>query len=246
MFGIIIQARMTSTRLPGKVLKPFQDNSTILGRLCKNLKLLNLPMIIATSTNPDDDRIVEFCKKNKIQYFRGEEQNVLKRFLDAGKLLKCEYFIRICADNPFFQIHSLEPLMEVLKKNKHLDYVSYKNNAGLPAIKTHWGLFGEIVSFKSLLKAYHLTNETLFLEHVTNFIYGNLDIFNVCLLKAPTEIINREDVRFTVDNQEDFENAQEILKHIGDDYTLTNLLEIVKHNQILSKKMIKNINKYSK
>ena len=53
-------------------------------------------------------------------------------------------------------------------------------------------------------------------------------------------------MRFTVDNQEDFENAQEILKHIGDDYTLTNLLEIVKHNQILSKKMIKNINKYSK
>ena len=81
MIGIIIQARMTSTRLPGKVLKPFQDNSTILGRLCKNLKLLHLPMIIATSTNPDDDRIVEFCKKNKIQYFRGEEQNVLKRFL---------------------------------------------------------------------------------------------------------------------------------------------------------------------
>ena len=93
---------MKSNRLPGKVLKKI-DNETILEKIlnslkkCKNIN----ETIIATSKDNSDNKIVNFCKKKKIQYYRGDLQNVASRFYEILKIKKSDFFIRTCADSPF-------------------------------------------------------------------------------------------------------------------------------------------------
>ena len=82
--GCIIQARMKSKRLPGKVLYKI-DNTTILEILISRLKKLGIKIIIATTKNKPDDKIVKVSRKNKVFIFRGNEKNVLKRYYDCAK-----------------------------------------------------------------------------------------------------------------------------------------------------------------
>ncbi|WP_194778210.1 cytidylyltransferase domain-containing protein [Pararhodonellum marinum] len=244
--GIVIQARMSSSRLPGKVLKPFEDGTTILGRLCQQLESMDMPLIVATTIKEEDDQIEQFASDHGLCCYRGEEWNVLHRFLCAGEQLDTSHFIRICADNPFFLVDSLHVLIHQLFQNPGLDYLSFCDQKGIPAIKKHWGLFGEIVSKKSLRLAHSKTEDPFYLEHVTNFIYGHPQEFSVKLIQAPEQILARDDLRFTVDNPSDFDNAQALLKLVGNSFSLDRLISEVDKNSLIQQTMIDNINKYTK
>ena len=248
MIQIIIQARLSSTRMPGKVLQPFVGEQSILELQIKALRTLKLPIVLATTTNPNDDALEEFANKHEIECYRGSEDDVLGRFVVATE---AEYIIRICSDNPFLDLASITSFVEQLEQG--VDYVSFKNAEGTPAIRTHWGLFAEVVSRKALVKAHEATEKhpdgSFYREHVTNYIYGHPEKFKVKLLEAPGIIIDRNDLRFTIDTPEDFENMQklyQIIEKEGGDFSLENLVKTTDAHPEIKKVMEEGIARFSK
>ena len=164
-FSFIIQARSASTRLPGKILIPFYNDETILDIQLENISK-SFPealVIIATSVNKADDVIVAKYENDKrVKIFRGDENNVLKRFVDAAKQFEIEHIVRICSDNPFLSMPHLKELINFYF-SKIPDYASYRFQNGTPAIKSHSGLFAEVVSLKALEKVQKQIQEQLFL-----------------------------------------------------------------------------------
>ena len=214
--AIIIQARTGSTRLANKMLKPFYQNQTILHIIIENLKRdIDLPIILATTNNPNDDCIEEVAEENGIFCFRGSEENVLQRFIDAANQYQVEVIIRVCADNPFLNPAYILSLIDLYKESQS-DYISFKTKNDIPTIKTHYGFFAELVSLSALIKVEKLTNEKLYREHVTNFIYINTPLFDVKLIAIPFE--ENESIRLTIDTLEDFNLAQSIYKELKKDH----------------------------
>ena len=212
--AFIVQARSGSTRLPNKMNMPFYKNQSILDIILNRLKthFKDIPVILATTINSKDDAIVETGKRNQVKIYRGSEDNVLSRFVEASKEFSVKHVIRICADNPFISVRYLEELIEFYK-NEKVDYVSFISDSGLPAMKTHYGFFAEITSSKTLETASQKTQDPFYGEHVTNFIYGNPDLFSLNFIKIPSEIENAN-IRLTVDTLEDFTTCQKIYAYL--------------------------------
>ncbi|MDR7208993.1 cytidylyltransferase domain-containing protein [Flavobacterium piscis] len=246
--GIVIQARTGSSRLPNKILMNFYEDKSILDILIEKLKskFFNYPIILATSINRNDNVLSEIALKHQIEFYQGSEENVLSRFVEVGVNGRLTHLLRICSDNPFLNINLISFLIKELD-SPEIDYLSYCNYLGIPVIKTHIGLFTEIVSLKALLKATNLQNELIYQEHVTNFIYSNPQIFNIKLLNSPSEVHLREDIRLTLDDKEDFD-------YLASLYSLTYskqddirfLIGFIDSHEEYKIKMINNIKKYSK
>lgn len=207
--GIIIQARMGSSRLPGKMTMPFYKEMSLLDVILQKFNKLRLdfPVVVATSENSKDDVIVEYANKHSLLSFRGDEQNVLSRFINAAKKNGVDVVVRVCADNPFLSVSLITNLIESYNTKK-VDYLSYKNKEGIPTIRTHYGFFAELVKLSALEKIESLTTDEFYQEHVTNFIYSNQHLFKMKLLDIPFD--ENEKVRLTIDTKEDFKLAQKI------------------------------------
>lgn len=210
-YGVIIQARNSSSRLPGKMTMPFSNTKTILEIILHNLmnNLEQVPIILATTQNDADDSIVETVQKLNVPVYRGEENNVLNRMLSAASTYEIDTIIRVCADNPFLNIKSISELITMHKK-KPVDYSSYLVGDNQPAILSHFGFYAEIVKKTALEKVAAKTSDSLFQEHVTNYIYSHPDEFDLFFLKVPSYLYNRNDIRLTVDTIQDFKVAQSL------------------------------------
>ena len=226
---IIIQARLASTRLPGKVLQPFHGSKTILDIQLQTIRenLPNHPVVIATTTNPADDKIVAYAKQRHVPIFRGSENDVLQRFVSCAQAFEAKNVVRVCSDNPFLMGDALREIANL--QDKDLDYFSYKNSEAVPAIKTHWGLFAEFVKTDALERAATQTADPFYHEHVTNYIYGHPNAFAVELKLAPAAVLNRDDLRFTIDTHQDFKTCQEIYT-AWDKQSLNSLVALVDEN----------------
>ncbi len=224
--GIIIQARQGSTRLPGKILKDFYDGQNILEILINKLKKShkNLPLILATTQNKEDDAIELLGKKYNISVYRGSTENVLSRFIEAAEKYNIDNIIRVCADNPFLDTRHINYFIRELEKGNY-DYVSYQTPDGTPSIQSHLGLFTEAVRLKSLKKVAKKTKNPLYLEHVTNYIYQYPEKFKIKLLSLPSYFRDTEKIRLTIDTQEDFELIKKIFKKLR----LRNTYKLIKH-----------------
>jgi spore coat polysaccharide biosynthesis protein SpsF (cytidylyltransferase family) len=245
---IVIQARTGSKRLPNKILKNFYNQKSILDLIVEKLiiNFSNYPIILATSDCKNDSLLVDFAKNKNILYFQGNESNVLLRFIDSVKDYDFTHIIRICSDNPFLNMSAIQNLIDNLD-SEDLDYISYENAKGIPVIKTHLGLFAEIVSVKSLKKANELQNMQIYQEHVTNYIYGNPEIFKVKFLSSPEMVHKRDDIRLTLDDLDDFENLENLYSKTFESYQdLLLLTKAIDANQTIKDKMINNIKKYTK
>ena len=157
-FAIIIQARLGSTRLPGKILKEFRGYSilsVLIGRLKKSKKVKNI--IIETTKNKIDTKLINFCKNYSLIYFRGSENDVLKRYYDTAKKFNVKKIIRITSDCPLIDIKILDN-MDKVYLSKKLDY--YSNTYPEPSTYPD-GMDIEIFSFKSLNLpiSWHLKNQ---------------------------------------------------------------------------------------
>lgn len=249
--GIILQARVLSTRLPGKILLPFYEDHTILGLLLDRLGKadLGLPIVVATSQNPADDPIVALCQKKGVHCFRGNENDVLQRFIDAAEHYGLTEVIRICSDNPFLSVDYIRELIREASGSHRHDYISFCDINGLPSIKTHWGLFTEYVTCKALREVRRQTTEPLYREHVTNYVYANRDVFDVSLVPAPAILFSRTDLRFTIDTATDFEVCQflytALIKESGS-FNLNDLVLLVDRNPDIKRKMSEGINNFKK
>ena len=163
--AIIIEARSSSKRLPGKILLPL-GKKTVLEFLIQRLKILskkiNSKIIIATTTNNDDRKIVNLAKKNSVNFYQGSEKNVLRRVIEAAKKHKVENVIRITSDCPLIDVNIVKQIFETFKNN-NVDLVTNAHVRTYPV-----GMDVEVMSTSSLKKALLLAkiNKEL-LEHLT-------------------------------------------------------------------------------
>lgn len=213
--AIIVQARLGSTRLPGKMKKTFAREKSLLEVVIDQLKKTELPIIIATSNNSENDWIASISEQNGCYVYRGEENDVLQRFIGAAKEFNVERIIRVCADNPFILPEKLLQLANELNKGDE-DYVAFAFEDGLPTIKSHIGLFGEGCSLRGLEIIKNQTNQSFYCEHVTNYFYDNPDGFSIRFLPLPEEVKGRKDVRLTIDTEADFNLSAELYEDLDE------------------------------
>lgn len=234
--GIIIQARSGSSRLPNKIILPFFESYSILDILLQRLLnvISNQIIVVATTTSSQDDIIVQKCKEYDIQTFRGSENDVLNRFIDCADYFHFDNVIRICSDNPFIGTESIVNLLNLISNvSEKYDYISYITKEGVPSIKTHYGLWGEATTTKALKKVDQLTKETIYHEHVTNYIYEHSEYFNLKFIPIPDEVSQHKKMRLTIDTIDDFVILQKIYSLILNnnlDVNLENILKILEEN----------------
>jgi spore coat polysaccharide biosynthesis protein SpsF len=205
---ILVQARMGSTRLPGKVLKEVWDKP-LLQYLTERLKRVELAdeVIIATTTNPKDQEIVEFCHMEQIPLFRGSEEDVLDRFYLAAKAFKADVVVRITADCPLVDPKLIDEVIQSYLDNyPTFDYISNSHVRSFPI-----GMDTEVFSFKSLEEAYNESSLPEEREHVTPFIYRRPNRYKTKLLVHEPNLAH---LRLTVDTPEDFELVSKLIERL--------------------------------
>ena len=203
----IVQARMSSSRLPGKVLLKLCDKTTIsniFDRLSRSKRIDSI--VIATSSNEDDDLIEKECLNNNINVFRGSLNNVLERFFCCASFYKADIIVRCTADNPFVDPALVDEAIAMFEK-KHLDYLSYKKRLPL-------GMAVEVFSFNALSKAFNEATNNECLEHVTPYIAKNPQLFHSLRFDS-AEDIDYSDIRLTMDTPEDYAFASTIYNFFG-------------------------------
>ena len=215
----LVQARMSSTRLPGKVLKPILKIPLIeilLSRLSKSNELDEI--IVATSENHQDDELQSFVEALGYRCTRGSEKNVLNRFFKAAKLVKADVIVRITADCPVVDAELVDECIKKYKDSK-VDYVSNTTPPTYPD-----GLDVEVFSFASIERANNETNLDYDKEHVTPYIRNN-DTFSKSSIQCANDL---SDVRLTVDEIEDLEVINDVYEHFSPDiyFNLRQIMEL--------------------
>jgi spore coat polysaccharide biosynthesis protein SpsF len=246
--GVIIQARVGSTRLPFKTVLPFNNTRSIIEIILEELiKHANgIPMVLATTTSGNDDVLCRVAENLGIDYFRGPEQDVLGRFIQAAEHHGFERIVRICADNPLLDGSTS---MKLLKEDESYDYVAYRLKGDLPSIKSHLGLWGEVVRVDALKKVKLETSQKLYYEHVTNFIYGHPEKFNIKWLDAPAFLFDRKDIRLTIDDENDFNMIRKLLSEMREQelpLTSESVVSFLDKNPVFLDQMRSQIKKYTK
>lgn len=226
--GIIIQARTGSTRLPNKMLLPFYEGYGIFEIILKRLSesSLSIPVVIATTNKESDDQLVHISKKYGFDYFRGDEENVLNRFIEAAEHYKIDNIIRLCADNPLIDLSAVQHQLNNF--NRDIDYHCYCTSEKKPTIKTGFGFWTEMVTLKTLKSIASRTSETIYLEHVTNYIYSHSENFNIQFENIDPRIERVSEMRLTVDTANDFKLLKEIYETLMLKNSPLSALEITK------------------
>lgn len=249
--GIIIQARISSTRMPGKVMLPFHNGKPILELLIERLStdLAEIPVVIATSLNKADDPVERLVKRFPgVIVFRGDEDNVLKRYIDAADINGFEGIIRVCSDNIFIDTSFIRELLSESGKVK-ADYLSHRLKGALPAIRSHQGFYAEWVTTKVLRKVSMFTNDLHYLEHVTSFIYTHEKMFTIKWINAPEPAYSFRKLRLTIDTETDFRNCLVVYNRLvdaGKKINIQNVIETVNGDQELLRSMNEQIKQNSK
>lgn len=243
--GIIIQARMGSTRLSGKVLKKIKDK-TILEHVIERLKQSRYAdkLIIATTNNVEDDKIKKEAQRLGTEVYRGSEENVLSRYYHAAKVNHLDTVIRVTSDCPLIDPIILDDMIEVYLENNY-DVVT---NVGMESFNRTFprGLDIEIFSFLTLEEAFKNAKEKYQKEHVTPYIYENSNsVFNF------KNDIDYSDHRWTVDTSQDFELISIIYDYLyngSHDFYLNEIIDLfIKHpelydiNSMVEQKKIKDV-----
>lgn len=197
MILAILQARVSSTRLPGKVLKPILDLPMILRQIerIKRAKMIDR-LILATSIDSTDDPLGQLCKENSIDFFRGSLDDVLDRFYQAAKPLNPEHIVRLTGDCPLSDPILIDDIIAFYLKER-FDYTS---NAIEPTYPD--GLDVEVFRFECLKQAWKEAVLPSQREHVTPFIHQQPERFKIGSFKDTTDLSG---LRWTVDESADFE-----------------------------------------
>ena len=221
-FHLFVQARYLSKRLEGKVLKKISKFTTleILLKRLKKSKYSNKIVVLCTK-NKKDNEIVKTCKKLKISFFRGPEENVLKRFYIAAKTFNSQNIVRITADCPLLDYEILDKMIKQFKESSY-DYLSNINPPSFPD-----GLDIEIFNFETLKKAFELSKSKSDKEHVTQYILRNNKF-----KKNFYSDIDLSHLRLTLDTFEDLEVLKNIFKKFKNIYfTYEDIKKLYKNNK---------------
>jgi spore coat polysaccharide biosynthesis protein SpsF len=206
--GIITQARMTSTRLPGKILME-ANHKQLLKYHIERLGASNFPVYIATTVNKTDDVIAKFAEQENIVLHRGSEDNVLERYYHCAKKNSLDIVVRVTSDCPLIDGKLIGKAVEEYKQmNDPFIYLSNCVKRTYPR-----GFDFEIFSFALLEEAFNKANTSIELEHVTPYINQNKS--GKVKFKHITNSTDNSDIRITVDTGEDFLLVKTIIEQYG-------------------------------
>jgi spore coat polysaccharide biosynthesis protein SpsF len=222
----IVQAHMDSTRLPGKVMKEICGKPMLLLMLerLSHSKLLN-HIIVATTTNKNDDIIYETAKKNGYGVFRGSEFDCLDRHYQVAKKFNVDFICKITSDCPIIDPEVIDQVIDKFQNGSY-DYVSNVHPATFPN-----GLDVEIFRFSALEQAWKESTDPTEREHTTTYIWSNPSKFRLgnVVMHNGKNLFQSE--RWTVDYQEDFEFIKAIyenLYHNGRIFLMDEILNLLR------------------
>ncbi|MDQ0350238.1 spore coat polysaccharide biosynthesis protein SpsF [Alkalibacillus filiformis] len=219
----IIQARMGSTRLPGKVLKPVL-NKPLLAYQIDQLKRTQLidQLVIATTIESQDDLIEQFCQSNGLAYFRGSETDVLNRYEEAARKFNADVVVRLTSDCPLIDSTVVDSVIGHFFTNRAYDYVSNTIKRTFPR-----GMDTEVFTYELLKEAEQKATFEREREHVTPYMTNPKNGFAIGHWLGEQDYSH---IRLTVDTVEDFQLVERIIKSLAsekDYFTLTDVLKLL-------------------
>lgn len=216
----VIQARMSSKRLPGKTLKKI-NNLPVLKILLNNLKKSKKikKIVVATSKNSEDKKIIKYCKINKINFYIGPLHNVFNRLLACAKYYKFKYFIRINGDSPFIDFKLIDKLILINSKKKNYDIYTNVFPRSFPK-----GQSIEIIKTSSMEGLNYKLNKSQ-QEHVTKYFYENSKKFKIYNFN---NLANNSRFNLSIDCKSDLRKFRQIFKryNINKYYTYNKLIKL--------------------
>jgi len=217
----IIQARMGSTRLPGKILAPICNQWPLLSFLVKRVANPQIEWWLATSDNPLDDITAAWGAELGLNVYRGNEENVLSRFVDIAKVTGCEWMVRVTADDPFMEWETISELMKrAISLPDDIDIICSNSSNRQFRI----GYVPEIFRSSAIRRIQNQIPPDLFYHrsNVTSFLIPDrADFF------SDNSLPSRAKWRWTVDTREDLEMAQATFSGMGNDSFLSTYRDIV-------------------
>lgn len=222
---IIVQARMTSTRLPGKVLLPLAGEP-MLKRLVERLRRVRHAdgIVVATTTNPTDDPIAALCARLGVPCHRGSEHDVLSRYADAARLHGADVVVRITSDCPLIDPALIDRVIAAYDEGGS-DYVSNMLPPTWP-----FGMAVEVFSAAALAQAHTEATQAAEREHVTPFLYWHPERYRLRNVASPLDLSHH---RWTVDTPEDYTLVSRLFDHLmptHPHFTQADVLALLDHH----------------
>ncbi|MFK7696928.1 cytidylyltransferase domain-containing protein [Paenibacillus sp. HJGM_3] len=214
----IIQARMGSTRLPGKVLKMLGETTVlelVVNRVKASQKIQEV--IVATSILERDDPIESLCKSINVRCYRGSETDVMERYYYAAKEARADNIVRVTCDCPLVDPDTIDELIELASTGQY-DYILKDE---LPV-----GLTSELFSMDILTK---LTEEETSLkhrEHIVTAFLDHMEQYRTCIY-YPEAALRHPEIRLTLDTSDDYKLLEHVVQHFRNDMPLVNISKVI-------------------
>jgi spore coat polysaccharide biosynthesis protein SpsF len=224
----IVQARMGSTRLPGKVLMDL-GGETVLARVVNRLRRAsqNREIVIATSDSSNDDAIVRECDRLRVSCFRGSEHDVLERYWQAAEQFRCDVVVRVTSDCPLIDPDVVDEVTTACI-TKQADLACNEFPRTFPR-----GLDVEVLTIETLRRAQGMSDQSYQREHVTPVIYERPDLFSVISVQTEPDLSH---YRWTLDTGEDLALIRAIYDHFEnrDDFGWRAAVELIQRRPELA------------
>lgn len=205
--GSIVQARMDSSRFPGKVMMKVDEDKPVINYVLnqlKNSKLLE-KIVIATTVLPEDDQIYNYVTSIGFDCYRGNAKDVLDRYYHCAKKFSMSTIVRITCDNPLIDPTLVDDVVEKFNSNSY-DYVANCIKRTFP-----YGTEVEVFSFKALEEAWKKSKKPFEREHVTVYLRNKSNAFKIFNIVYHKDISH---LRWTIDRKPDLEFVQQLVKKI--------------------------------
>lgn len=222
MIGAIIQARMRSSRLPGKVMLKVKNKSLLEHMISRVIHSKTIDkIIIATSNESSDNAIEKFCQENRVDCYRGSEDDVLARYYEAAKQFSLDIIVRLTGDTPLIDPLVIDKVVRYYQNNS-FDYVS--NVFPLPRTYPD-GYNVEVFSFDILQKTHLEAKRPSDREHVTNFICMQPDLFSIGKVNHENDVSK---FRLNLDYREDYLLIEQVINNLYSEHHTFTLDDIIK------------------
>jgi spore coat polysaccharide biosynthesis protein SpsF len=231
----IIQARISSTRLPGKVVLPLCGN-TLLARMVERVSFAKSAgkIVVATTSNEEDIQIVEWCQQNNIEVYQGSKFDLLDRHYQVASKWKAKAIVKIPSDCPLIDPALIDKVIEFYFLNEgRYDYVSNLHPATYPD-----GNDVEVMSFAALEQAWENATATMELEHTTPYLWENPGQFRIGNMVWETGFNFSMSHRWTIDYPEDYEFIKQVYERLypsNPQFSLADILQLLEEEPSLKK-----------
>jgi spore coat polysaccharide biosynthesis protein SpsF len=208
----VVQARMGSQRFPGKMLAKLGERdllSWVLTRVCDAKQLDQV--VLATSDGRDDDELANAASSFDVIVVRGSQNNVLDRFIQSAKIAQADIVVRVCADNPFVAAEEIDRLV-IAHESGNYDYSC--NHQQKLNNRYADGFGAEILSTTLLNNIADSTTQQSHREHVTSYIWDNVEKYKIQAVAAPAELAFPE-IKLDIDTPQEMQQLNEFINEFG-------------------------------